>query len=99
MSGGSMDYLTYRVDDAANQLMDKNNTLLQRAFGEHLRKVAKALHDIEWVWSGDYGKGDDEEAIKAVLGDASSERVIDVLRVDASELIKQLQKLTEGGEG
>ena len=99
MSGGSMDYLTYKVDEAADQLMNKNNTPLQRAFGAHLKKVAKALHDVEWVWSGDYGTGDDDEAIKPVLGDATSERVMDVLRADASELIKQLQKLTEGGKG
>ena len=99
MSGGSMDYLTYKVDEAADQLTNKNNTPLQRALGEHLRKVAKALHDVEWVWSGDYGRGDEEEAIRAVLGDATPERVMDVLQVDAAELIKQLQKLTEGGEG
>lgn len=95
MSGGSMDYLTYKVDEQADELLNKNRTPLQRAFGNHLKKVAKALHDIEWVWSGDYGRGDEEDAIKAVFGDATPERVMDVLREDAADLIKQLQKLTE----
>ena len=96
MSGGSMDYLTYKVDEVADQLMDKNRTPLQRAFGEHLRKVAKALHDVEWVWSGDYDNGDDEEAIRAVLGDTMPDKVMAVLRADAELLIKQLQKFTKG---
>ena len=95
MSGGSMDYLTYKVDDIAIDLQNKNNTPLQRAFGKHLEKVAKALHDVEWVWSGDYGTGDDEEAIKDVLGDVKSEKALDILKSDALELIEQLSKFNE----
>lgn len=68
MSGGSMDYLHQRVGEASFNL----STPLRRAFRAHLSLVAKALHDIEWVDSGDYGKGDEEAAIRAVLtpGDA-----------------------------
>jgi uncharacterized small protein (DUF1192 family) len=36
-----------------------------------LKLVAKALHDIEWVDSGDYGPGDENKAIRACLGDAA----------------------------
>lgn len=95
MSGGSTDYLTYKVDDVASQLQDKNNPPLQRAFGKHLEKVAKALHDVEWVWSGDYGNGDDEKAIKEVLADATSDRALDILKSDARELIAELQKYVD----
>ena len=31
-----------------------------------LRAVARAAHDVEWVDSGDYGPGDEVEAIRAV---------------------------------
>ena len=31
-----------------------------------LRAAAKAAHDVEWVDSGDYGPGDEVEAIRAV---------------------------------
>ena len=31
--------------------------------------MGKALHDIEWVLSCDMGEGDEEPAIKAVLGE------------------------------
>ena len=54
MSGGSYDYLYHKVEEVADQL-DGDRSPLRRAFAEHLHKVAKALHDIEWVDSGDYG--------------------------------------------
>ena len=41
----------------------------RKAFNRHLAKVAKALHDIEWVDSGDYGPGDENDAIRACLGE------------------------------
>ena len=39
----------------------------REAFAKHLKLVAKALHDIEWVDSADYGPGDENEAIRACL--------------------------------
>ena len=65
MSGGSMDYFFGRVRDVADS-MDTTSPL-RRAFVAHLRLVSKALHDIEWVDSGDYAIGDDDEAIRACL--------------------------------
>ena len=65
MSGGSMNYLFARLDSDADF---KEDTPERKAFARHLRLVAKALHDIEWVDSGDYGPGDDSEAIRACLG-------------------------------
>lgn len=35
-------------------------------FAELLRIAARAAHDIEWVDSGDFGPGDEVEAIRAV---------------------------------
>ena len=42
-------------------------TPLHRAFAAHLMKVSKALHDIEWLFSADYGPGDEIDALKAVI--------------------------------
>ena len=50
---------------SGNLLNQKSS--LRRVFGAHLKNVATALHDIEWVDSGDYGAGDELEAIKIVL--------------------------------
>lgn len=94
MSGGSLDYICYKVEDIANQLSDKSYSPLQRAFGEHLKKVSQALHDTEWVLSGDKGRGDDEEAIRAVLGDSADAQALSVLKADAIILIEQLNKFT-----
>ena len=58
-----MDYLYSRLDEANFEL----NTPLRLAFKAHLKKVVQALHDIEWVDSGDYGVGDEVEAIEACL--------------------------------
>jgi len=66
MSGGSMNYLYSRLEYAEFTA----DTPERRAFARHLKLVAKALHDIEWVDSGDFGPGDENEAIRACLGDA-----------------------------
>jgi hypothetical protein len=67
MSGGSMNYIYSRLEYEANFRQD---TPERRAFAKHLELVVKALHDIEWVDSGDYGPGDENAAIRACLGDA-----------------------------
>jgi hypothetical protein len=68
MSGGSYDYACYKVGDFADSLeRNAQGNPLRIAFVAHVRLVAKAMHDIEWVDSGDYGTGDDEAAIRAVL--------------------------------
>ena len=48
MSGGSMDYLCYRVEEAADAMGD-------RELIELIKDVARLLHDREWYISGDYG--------------------------------------------
>lgn len=67
MSGGSMDYLCFHVTDAAESLSKPIQSELRRQFAEHLKLVAEALHDIEWVDSGDKSPGDENEAIRHVL--------------------------------
>jgi len=94
MSGGSLDYIYHKVEDVAQTLSDNKNTPLQRAFGEHLFKIAKALHDVEWVISGDYGNGDDEKAIKEVLTN-SNEKAFAILQTDALKLIDELKKFSD----
>lgn len=65
MSGGSYNYAYSAILDMANEM--KPTTPLRKAFKEHLAKVAKACHDIEWVDSGDYAENQEEEAIAACL--------------------------------
>lgn len=67
MSGGALDYAYSKLAYAVDEIEERELTPLQREFAAHLRLVVKALHDLEWVWSADYGKGDEELAILAVL--------------------------------
>jgi len=64
MSGGSLNYLYSKVLHDSDFPLDTPERI---AFAEHLKLVAQALHDIEWVDSGDYGPGDESAAILACL--------------------------------
>lgn len=87
MSGGSLNYAYSRVDEVANEVRMRAETNLHRAFAAHLRKVATALHDLEWVLSDDYAPGDEIEAIKAVV--TQKEEVEEAKRM-ATELMAEL---------
>jgi hypothetical protein len=68
MSGGSMNYLYIKLLSGADFVQDSPERV---AFAEHLKLVAQALHDIEWVDSGDYGLGGEVQAIRACLSAAN----------------------------
>lgn len=87
MSGGSMDYLSYKVESANFQL----NTHLRRAFKDHLQKVALALHAIEWNDSGD---GHDKEEM-FILDCIKSEGALERLLKEARSVQTELQKLID----
>ena len=88
MSGGSLDYVCYKVDDAIDTIEKRATTVLQKAFAKHLKDVAKALHDLEWVYSGDYSDGDDVEALRKVV---NKEMELEAATNDARTALKQLQ--------
>jgi hypothetical protein len=71
MSGGSYDYISGRVEEAAGMVARRAdgapNESLRRAFAAHLELVSIALHDLEWVDSGDTSPGDEEAAIRKVI--------------------------------
>lgn len=95
MSGGSMDYLYQRVEDASF----REDTPERRAFRKHLTLVAKALHDIEWVDSCDYGRGDETAAILACLpaGAVLISAIEEAQRVHR-ELGEQIERAGQGKE-
>lgn len=94
MSGGSMNYLYSRLEYEASFRMD---TPERRAFSKHLKLVAKALHDIEWVDSGDYGPGDENEAIRACLSaGATLEAAIDAAHEAHKALRAELERACSG---
>jgi hypothetical protein len=62
----------------------------RKAFGKHLILVAKALHDIEWVDSCDYGEGDE---VKAIMKVVNPKDVLNSSIHDAKSIIKTLQEI------
>lgn len=88
MSGGHYDYACYMFGDFVEEFKKNlNNDPLRIAFCEHLEKIGKAMHDIEWVDSGDYGAGDEHESIKAcLLPTGLDETVKHNLRIMAQKL-------------
>jgi len=92
MSGGSWDYFTFKADEVAGRLEEEKSPL-RRALGQHMRLIARALYDIEWVDSGDKGEGDDIDAIKAVFEDTAGAKEMEVLLKDARGTIEAMRKL------
>ena len=90
MSGGSWNYFYGQLEDVASRLQCEHDPI-RKAFGYHLQKCAKALHDIEWVDSSDYGHGDEVMAIKAALGTDCPALVLSESRKQAEAALKQLK--------
>ena len=65
MSGGSYDYIWIKIDDIEIRNIDNNPK--RNKFQKLLKLVADAMHAIEWVDSGDYGEGAEEEYIDKVF--------------------------------
>lgn len=84
MSGGSMNYLYSRIEYDATFNTD---TTERRAFKKHLALVAKALHDIEWVDSGDCGPGYES---KSILDCLSSNSILQQSIADAELVLSEL---------
>lgn len=91
MSGGSYDY-AYRYVYMFAESIDNSRNPLRKAFATHLAKVAKAMHDIEWVDSGDYSDGDENKAIQDCLGDnwksATYKEVLDAVKQLEEQLVE-----------
>ena len=88
MSGGSLDYVCYRLDDAIDTIEKRATTALQKAFAKHLKDVAKALHDLEWVYSGDYSEGQEVESLRKVI---NKEMELKAATEQAEFALKQLK--------
>lgn len=85
MSGGSYDYLYCKVEDMADRIVEAGDTPERRRFAEHLRRVANAMHAIEWVDSCDLGRGDENAAIRAVF-DPAENAAIDIAAAESRML-------------
>lgn len=66
MSGGSWRYIYREFEDVADRLKE-SDAPERRVLGDLIELIARAMHDIEWVDSGDFRRGDEVAAIRACL--------------------------------
>ena len=90
MSGGSYDYFYAKLDDLADSIRLINPE--RKAFVKHLKKVVKALHDIEWVDSFDYGINAE---IAAIMECITAKEVLLVAVEEAKKACNNLERAIE----
>lgn len=96
MSGGSMDYVCYHVEDAASMTHDPE-------LAELLRDAAKVLHDEEWWMSADTCKETYLETLAEFkakwFGGDRDERLRGYIDKDIERLRGELYSLIGAKEG
>lgn len=108
MSGGSLDYVYSRVQDAAEKIFlhyghrlgeddlpddyKAEDRPLALAFARHLMKVSEALRELEWKMSDD---GSDLEVLKSLVTPAD---IADAYKSALKEMIAEAQEVLKGLE-
>ena len=95
MSGGSLDYVYFKVESAAHDIARESLTSKipeLKAFKDHLIKVAAVLHDVEWCLSGDYTE---EKMVKSIKELLSEEQVLGSVAKEAEEILVKLNSQLE----
>ena len=90
MSGGSMDYICFKLNDAADYIEDKE-------IKELTKDLADLLHDLEWYESGDYGRDTYEKSLKEFrkkwFEDSRNDRLKRYLKASLDELKSEVEKM------
>jgi hypothetical protein len=95
MSGGSYDYACFTLQNNFIEEFEKytKGDPLRIAFLAHIKLVFQAMHDIEWVDSGDCSEGDEHEAIKACLApkglDETAKNILRALARDINNIVNE----------
>jgi len=95
MSGGSWDYVSHRIQEAAQRLCESKKSE-RRALGKHMTLIAEAMHDIEWVDSGDSGEG---KEIASIMKCITPQDVLNASIDEAKDMIARLKEIIDQIEG
>ena len=90
MSGGSWSYIGRQLRPVSDRLKGELSPL-RRALGKHMELVAEAMHQIEWVDSGDSSSPADTNAIKAVFEDLAATKELEEILIETIEALKRLE--------
>ena len=90
MSGGSMDYVCWKVEEAAHYVEDKE-------IKELLKDLSELLHDLEWWDSGDYSAETYYETLNNFktkwFGDNRNERLRKYLNTTFDDMKVEIDRL------
>ena len=90
MSGGSLGYICFKLEDCADHIDDKE-------IRDLINDLAELLHDLEWYMSGDYGRDSYEETLSKFkdkwFGDTRNERLKKYLNDTFDEMKQEIEKL------
>lgn len=98
MSGGSWGYMYHGLEDVADALQASEYPH-RRLLAPVFRNLAKIMHDVEWLDSGDYGQDDlprEEALIREILGDeAYKNLMLQDIQVRQDAIQADIDKLKE----
>ena len=100
MSGGSYGYVYIKIDEI--DISHTETDPRRAAFQKLLKLVANAMHDIEWVDSCDYCKGEEYKSIDEVFSFISkdAETIIKARSYDAlKDILCQYLKVPRETKG
>ena len=92
MSGGSWDYLCYKVDEASEKLKASKNPF-RISLGLHLHEVAEVLQEIEWADSGDRSHDKIEGMILNLFEKTNKAEILNVIKNEIEALILKYEEL------
>lgn len=75
MSGGSYEYISYKLEDTANRIDARHDAAHIRALASLIRRIADVMYEIEWADSGDISWTDKiDEQIRVIVSPADELR-------------------------
>lgn len=88
MSGGSHNYICYKIEEElVGQMHDKE-------LDDLMKDIAKLAHDLEWYDSSDYGENDYKKSVEKFknkwFGKSRNERLKEYIDESINELKEQL---------
>lgn len=96
MSGISLDYVNYKIEEAAKKIISRSHLspdgVILRAFAEHLLKISKLCHKIEWNLDDDHSlkQKDIDDIIDAIGNRPLITKMVEEAREAHSNLSKFL---------
>jgi hypothetical protein len=90
VSGGSMDYLCYKIENQLSYIDDPE-------IKDLMTDLAELMHDLEWWQSGDYSRDSYEETLSKFkakwFGDNRNERLKEYINTSLDGIKAEIDKL------